>query len=77
KQLKEAEVTRDKTVAVLDEQINEANANLQQIKEIRPVDIQQAKAEVESAIAAVKQAEAELELAYVRAPMNGRILKIH
>ena len=77
KQLKEAEVTRDKTVAVLDEQINEANANLQQIQEVRPVDIQQAKAEVESAIAAVKQAEAELELAYVRAPVNGRILKIH
>ncbi|HEY9744097.1 MAG TPA: HlyD family efflux transporter periplasmic adaptor subunit [Coleofasciculaceae cyanobacterium] len=77
KQLQEATVNRDKTVAVLDAQINEANANLEQIKDVRPVDIQQAEAEVESAIAAVGQAQADLETAYVRAPVGGRILKLH
>jgi HlyD family secretion protein len=76
-QLKEARVNRDKTLAVLDEQIKEANANLEQIKEVRPVDIQQAKAEVESAQSAVEQAEADLELAYVRATVTGKILKIN
>ena len=76
-QLKEATVTRNKTIAVLEEQIKEANANLEQIKEVRPVDIQQAKAQVESAQAAVEQAQADLELAYIRAPVDGRILKIN
>lgn len=76
-QLKEAQVNQNKTSAVLDEQINEAKATLEQIKEIRPVDIQQAEAEVESAIASVSQAEADLELAYVRAPVAGRILKLN
>ena len=76
-QLKEAKVTRDKTIAVLEEQINEAKASLEEIKEVRPVDIEQAEAEVESAIAAVAQGQADLELAYVRAPMAGRILKIN
>jgi HlyD family secretion protein len=76
-QLKEAEANRDKTTAVLEEQINEATATLAQIKEVRPVDIQQAEAEVESSLAAVGEAQADLELAYVRAPVAGRILKIN
>lgn len=75
-QLKEAKVNREKTEAVLEAQINEAKANLEQIKEVRPVDIQQAEAEVESAMSAVAQAKADLELAYVKAPKDGRILKI-
>ncbi len=76
-ELKEAEVNRDKTFAVLEAQINEETATLEQIKEVRPVDIQQAEAQVETAIAEVGQARADLELAYVRAPMVGRILKIN
>jgi HlyD family secretion protein len=75
-QLKEAKVNREKTEAVLEAQINEAKANLEQIKEVRPVDIQQAEAEVASAMAAVEQAKADLELAYVKSPTGGRILKI-
>ncbi len=77
KQIKEAEVTRNKTIAVLDQQIKEAQANLEQIKEVRPVDIDHAEAEVESAIAAERQAQTDLDLAYVRAPGAGRILKVH
>ncbi|MDP8962795.1 MAG: ABC exporter membrane fusion protein [Cyanobacteriota bacterium] len=76
-QIKEASVTRNQTVDVLDAQIREEKATLDQIKEVRPVDIQEAEARVESAIASVKQAQADLALAYVRAPAAGRILKIH
>ncbi len=44
---------------------------------MRPVDIQLAQAEVNNAIALLKKAETELDRAYIRAPMNGQILKIH
>lgn len=76
-QLKEATVTRDQTVDVLGAQIKEEKATLEQIREVRPVDIQEAEAKVESAIAIVKQTQADLDLAYVKAPAPGRILKIH
>lgn len=36
-----------------------------------------AQAEVDSAIIAVEKARADLDLAYVRSPINGQILKIH
>jgi HlyD family secretion protein len=76
-ELTEAEVTRNKTLAVLEAQINEAKATQEEIKEVRPVDIQQSESEVDSALAAVGQAQADLESAYVRAPVGGRILKIN
>jgi HlyD family secretion protein len=76
-QLKEARVTRNKTIAILQEEINEAKATLEEIREVRPVDVLQAEAEVESALAEVGQAQADLELAYVRAPIAGRILQIN
>jgi HlyD family secretion protein len=76
-QLKEAEATRDQTVDVLGAQIKEEKATLEQIREVRPVDIQEAEAKVESALANVKQMQADLDLAYVKAPAVGRILKIH
>ncbi|MGC1395573.1 MAG: HlyD family efflux transporter periplasmic adaptor subunit [Coleofasciculaceae cyanobacterium] len=76
-QLKEATVTRDQSVAVLSAQIKEESATLDQIREVRPVDIQEAEARVESALATVKQTQADLDLAYVKAPAPGRILKIH
>ncbi len=76
-QLEQAKVTRNKTIAVIEQQINEAKANLEQLKEVRPVDIRQAEAEVESAVAAVGQAQADLETSYVRAPAAGKVLKIN
>jgi len=77
-QLEEARVNRNKTIAVLEAQIKEEEARLEEIKEIRPVDIKKAEAEVESALAAVEQAQADLDaLAYVRTPEDGQILKIH
>lgn len=59
------------------QQINEARATLDKIAEVRPVDVQVAQAEVDSAIAAVKRAKADLATAYIRAPQAGQILKIH
>ena len=76
-QLIEVKVTRSQTEGILEEQINEAKKTLEEVKEVRPVDIQQAEAEVESALAAVAQAQADLELAYVRAPESGRVLEIN
>jgi HlyD family secretion protein len=76
-QINEATATRDETVATLQKQIEEAEANLDRIAEVRPVDVQAARAEVDSAQAAVERARADLELADVRAPVDGQILKIH
>lgn len=58
-------------------QINQARANLNRIAEIRPVDVAANQAEVYRAIAAAKQAQAELDKAYVRSPIDGEILDIH
>lgn len=58
-------------------ELQQAQATLTSLAEVRPADVQLAQAEVESAIAAVKQAEADLELTYVRSPIDGQILKIH
>lgn len=76
-QLNEAKANREQASATLAAQLNQAKATLDQIAEVRPVDVAAAQAEVESAKAAVQQAEAELDLAYVRSPRAGQILKIH
>jgi HlyD family secretion protein len=51
--------------------------NLDSVKEVRSVDVDEAEAQVQSAIAAVREAEANLELSLVRSPMNGQVLKVH
>lgn len=76
-QLSSATANQKRTADTLRAQINEARATLDRIAEVRPVDVQAAQTEVDQAIAAVKRAQTELEQAYIRAPMAGRILKIH
>lgn len=76
-QLSEAIATKNRTVASLQAQQQEAKATLNRIAEVRPVDVQTATIEVETAIAAVKRAQTALEQAYIRAPIIGQILKIH
>jgi HlyD family secretion protein len=76
-QIKEAESTYAQTVATLKEQIKQANANLAKVSEVRPVDVRAAEAEVASSIAAARQVRADLELAYVRAPIAGEVFKIY
>ncbi len=76
-QLAEAQANLKRIRSSGQEQINAAKATLNQIAEIRPVDVKLAQAEVERAIAALKQAQTNLEQAYIRAPMVGQIIKIH
>lgn len=76
-QLDEAQALQNRTIATLRAQLTEAGATLSRIAEVRPVDVQAAQTEVENSIAAVKHAQTDLEQAYIRAPIAGRILKIH
>ena len=76
-QLIEATANKERAIATLTQQINEARANLNKIAEVRPVDVQIATAEVNSAISGVKQVQADLALTYVTAPQTGEIMKIH
>jgi HlyD family secretion protein len=76
-QLNEAKANQDKTLASLQQQINEAKANLNQTAEVRPTDIANAQAEIESAQATVEKIKAELAQAYIVAPKAGRILEIN
>jgi HlyD family secretion protein len=75
-QLNEALATQDRTTNTLQAQLGEAKANLDQISEVRPVDVQAAQTEVDSAIAALNRAKTDLEQAYVRAPIASQVLKI-
>lgn len=76
--LTESRVNRKKTENVFQGQIKEQQATLEEIKEVRPVDIQQAEAEVERALAGVQKAQTDLKsLAYVDAKEAGQILKIN
>ncbi len=71
----QAELARIETTS--QEQIQQAQATLDRLAEVRPVDIEAAEAEVQSAKAAVAEAQANLEQAEVRSPRAGQIIKIH
>lgn len=75
--LREAISSQSRTVTSLQAQINEAKATLSEIMEIRPVDIQIAQTELENAIATTNRARTELNQAYIKAPVDGQIIKIH
>jgi len=76
-QLEEAIATQNRTKETLQAQLNEARATLNRIAEVRPVDVKAAQTEVDNAIAALRQAQTNLEQVDIRAPMAGQILKIH
>lgn len=76
-QINEAKANRNKTIDTLQEQIQQAKATLNQIAEVRPTDVEASQAEIERAKAAVKKAQADLEQAFVKSPVDGQILKIH
>lgn len=76
-QLTEAQATLTRTQNTLQDQIKEAKARLKSLSEVRPVDIELAQTELKSAMTAVKQAKADQDLTYLKAPISGTILKIH
>jgi HlyD family secretion protein len=75
-QLQEAISNRDRLANTLQAQVLEATSTRDRIAEVRPVDIATKAREVDSAIAALKRAETNLAQSYIRAPMDGQILKI-
>jgi HlyD family secretion protein len=76
-QLEQATAGQKRTVETLQEQLKQAKATLNQIAEVRPVDVQAAQTEVDRAVTEVKRAQTELNLAYIRSAIAGQILKIH
>ncbi len=76
-QLNEAKVNRNRIEATIKQQIEAAQATLNKIAEIRPTDVQAAQADVDRAIANAAKAKADLELTYIRSPIEGKVLKIH
>lgn len=59
------------------QQLQEATSTLSSVAEVRGVDVRAAQAEVAAARAARDRAAAALDRAYLRAPIAGRVLKIH
>ena len=57
--------------------IAEARFQLERLVEIRPVDVQVAQAQLEQTFSQLEEADADLELTYIKAPSRGKILKIH
>ncbi|MBV6627629.1 MAG: HlyD family efflux transporter periplasmic adaptor subunit [Rivularia sp. (in: Bacteria)] len=76
-QLLEALANQDKTIATLQRQADEQKANLSRLSELRPSNTRMAQAQVNSAIAQLKKAEADMKLSYVIAPIAGEILEIY
>lgn len=75
-QYNEAKASHNRIVETIQQQLMEAKAKFASITEVRSTDVEAAQANIESAKASVKQAQAELDLSYLRSPIAGQILKI-
>ncbi len=75
-QLSQAQASLSRLVSTVAAQKDEAQATLTSIKEVRPVDVQVARSQVDSAIRAAEKAKADLDLTYIRAPMDGMVLDV-
>ncbi|MEM7712903.1 MAG: HlyD family efflux transporter periplasmic adaptor subunit [Cyanobacteria bacterium P01_A01_bin.68] len=73
----QAQADSDNTKSVLQAQLAREKANLQRIQEVRPVDVDIAKAELEQALIQVRQRKAELQDTQVKVPVSGQILRIN
>ena len=58
-------------------QLSQSQGLLSSVREVRPTDVQFAEAQLQTAMVNVKKAEVDLDLAQVRAPIDGQILKIN
>jgi HlyD family secretion protein len=77
KQINEAQAVLARIQATSGKQVSSAQGTLSKIAEVRPVDIEAAKAELKQAIAAEKEAKANFEQAFVKAPKDSVVFKIH
>ncbi len=76
-QIIEARANLRKLETSTQQQIKESQFTLDKIAEIRPVDVMSAAAEIDSAIASQKRAEANLTQAYIKSPQDGQIYQIY
>ncbi len=77
KQLQEAQASLNRTRFTSPRELSKAKATLDQLAEIRPVDVEASRVEVKRTLAAMNQAQAELKQAEVRSPIDGEVLYIH
>lgn len=75
--LDRAEAKYNNTISTLQKQLEQERAILKKLREVRPVDLAEAQAELDYAIAQVTKIKSELEDYYVRVPIDGQILKIN
>ncbi|MEM7581482.1 MAG: HlyD family efflux transporter periplasmic adaptor subunit [Cyanobacteria bacterium P01_A01_bin.80] len=73
----QAQANLNNTKSVLEAQLVREKANLQQIREVLPVDVDIASSELEQALIQVEQRKAELEDTQVKVPIAGQILRIN
>jgi HlyD family secretion protein len=76
-QINQAQAIATQNKNTLQEQITEAAATLESVGEVRDVDVIKAQAEIDRAIASLRQAQEDLELTRVKAPTDGQIIKIN
>ena len=67
----------ENTTSTLQALSTKERANLQRLQEVRPVDVEIAKAELEQAQIQVEQRKAELDDTQVRVPVAGQILRLN
>ncbi|WP_420832818.1 ABC exporter membrane fusion protein [Nostoc edaphicum] len=77
KSLQEAQSLLNRTQSTSQQQVKQATATLDEIAEVRGVDVEAAKAEVNRAVAAMNLAKVNLNQAEVRSPQNGQVFEIH
>lgn len=77
RRLEEAQAGLSRIQSTGQEQVSQARSRLDQIGEVRPVDVELAQAEVRAAQATVAEARVNLAQAEVRSPVAGQILKLH
>ena len=65
------------TLHTLEQQISQEQNNLARLREVRPVDLRVAQAELDRALIAVEQRRADLDDTQVRVPVAGQILRIN
>jgi len=68
--------SKDLAVNVIEADLIQAKASLASMSELRPSEIAVAEAQVERNKAAVKVAREQLDLDFVRAPINGQVIKV-
>lgn len=76
-QLQEARAELARLESTGQAQVAAARSTLEEVAEVRPVDIQLAQAELTAAKAALVQAQNNLAKATITAPRDGQVLKVH